>query len=218
MDALIWHKSEEKFANVLTLRGHEVHRLKVTGNVLTLKKKLQGVLEGLQQGKAPTEVGAKSIETLDARTIGKAQVSPGNGSLTLQGGEDGAKSLSFSTGDGNADEILREILAQSGKEFRPAQEDIGVVEALLPAVIAGGVGGLLWMGVYQAAGTLASGGDVEVSGRRRGMKRLLAGVAEVLGTTGTIAVGVLLLVLVMGWAYRRLSKRPQRTVWLPESA
>ena len=219
MEPQIWSKAEEKFAYVLTLREHEVHLLKVTGNVLTLKRNLKGVIEALEQGKPPAEAGAKSFETLDARTVRKAQVSPGNGSLTLHGGENGSKELTYSTGDNNADVILQAILAQSGQSFQTTQEEIGVVEALIPPVITGVVGGFLWMGVYQSAGKIAAGEEVEVTGfRRRGLQRLLITVADFLGPTGTIAVGVLLLVLVVGWAARRIIHRPVRTVWLPQSA
>lgn len=219
MESQIWLKSEEKWAYILVLNGHEVYRLKITGNVLTLKRKVKGVLEALEQGQAPPDAGAKSVESLDARTIVKAQVSPGNSSLTIHGGADGTQSLSFSTADSNADEILRTILAQSGRTFQPTQEEIGVVEALLPPVILGALGGLFWAGVYQAAGKLAAGEEVAVKGvRRRGLQRMLIAVAEVLGTNGTIAVGVVLLVLILAWTAHQLVRRPERTVWLPEKA
>ena len=221
MDQQIWVKSEEKWATILVLRGDEVSRLKITGNMLTLKRKVQGVLEALEQGRAPSDAGAKSksVETLDARAIAKAELSPGNGSLTLHGGGDAAKALNFSAADNKADEILRAILARSGRTFQPTREEIGVVEALLPPAIVGGLAGLFWAGVYQSANELATGKDVEVKGfRRRGLQRLLIGVAEILGTGGTVAVGVVLLVLVLGWAARRIVHRPERTVWLPEKA
>jgi hypothetical protein len=219
MESQIWVKSEEKWAYIFTLRGHEVHRLKVTGNMLTLKRKVQGVLEGLQQGQDPSAVGAKSVETLDARTIGKAEVSPGNGSLTLHGEGDGSRTLKFSTADDNADEILKLVLAQSGRTFQPTQEEIGVVEALIPPVVIGALGGLFWAGVYQAAGEIAAGKEVEVRGfRRRGLQRMLITVAEILGPGGTYVAGVVLLVLILGWAVTRIVRRPERTVWLPEKA
>jgi hypothetical protein len=64
---------------------------------------------------------------------------------------------------------------------------------------------------------MATGGEVEVRGfRRRGLQRLLNSAAELLGTGGTVVVGVLLLVLILGWATKRIIRRPQRTVWLPE--
>jgi hypothetical protein len=40
--------------------------------------------------------------------------------------------------------------------------------------------------------------------------------AEMLGTNGSIALGMVLLILVLGWAAARVFKRPQRTVWRPE--
>jgi hypothetical protein len=219
MESQIWLKSEAKWAYILVLRGHEVHRLKVTGSMVTLKRNLKAVLEALEQGKAPSEAGAKSVETLDARAITKAEVSPGNSLLTLHGEGDNAKELTYSPADSNADEILRTILAQSGRTFQPTQEEIGVVEALLPPVIIGALGGLFWAGVYESAGKLAAGEVVEVHGvRRRGLQRMLIAAAEILGTGGTVAVGVVLLLLILGWAAKRIIRRPERTVWLPEKA
>jgi|GEM_PF-2314169 len=218
METQIWSKVEEKVAYILLLRGGEVYRVKVTGNVLTLKRNYQRVLEALQQGQNPEEVGAKSVEKIEVRTIGKAQVSPGNNSLTLYGGEDGTKSLSFSTRDDNADAILKTILGQSGKSFKTSQEDVGVGEALLPPLVLGGFGGLCWAAVYQAAATVAAGQEVEITGfRRRGIKRLVAWLGELLGTGGTIGVGVVLLALILAWAVHRLVRRPQRSVWVPET-
>lgn len=219
METQIWSKAEEKWAYILVLRGNEVHHLKVTGSMVTLKRNLKGVLEALEQGKEPSDAGAKWVETLDARTISKAEVSPENNSLTIKGEGDKAKELSYTTGDSNADEILRAILAQSGRTFQPAQEEIDAIEAVLPPIFVGAVGGLLWGLVYHSAGKLATGEDVEVEGvRRRGLQRMLITVAEILGTNGTIAVGVVLLLLVVGWAAKRLIHRPKRTVWLPETA
>jgi hypothetical protein len=219
MEPQIWSNSGEKRAYFLVLRGQEVHSLKVTGSVLTLKRKAQSVLDGLQQGQDPANVGASSVETLDTRSISKAQVDPGNTSLTLYGGPDGSKSLSYTPAENNADEILKAILAQSGSTFEPAEEEIGVVEALIPPVIVGVIGGGFWMGAYQAAGKMAAGEAVDVEGRRgRGLQRILIWVVELIGMNGTIAVGVLLLALVLGWATKRIVHRPKRTVWLRENA
>jgi hypothetical protein len=85
MEPQTWSNAEEKFAYVLTLRENEIHLLKVTVNVLTLKRNLKGVIEALEQGKTPADAGAKSCETLDARTIRIAEVSPGNGKFATAG-------------------------------------------------------------------------------------------------------------------------------------
>jgi hypothetical protein len=219
MESRIWSKSEEKWAYILVLKGQEVNVLKVTGNMLTLKRNVQGVMEALQQGEPPASVGAKSVETLDARTISKAEVSPGNATLTLHGGADGSTELAYTTGDSDADAILKEILAQSGRTFQPAEEEIGVIEALIPPGIFGALAAIFWFAVYSSAGQMEAGEEVDVRpGRRAGLRWLLVWVAELLGTGGTIALGVVLLALILGWAAARIIRRPKRTVWLPEKA
>jgi hypothetical protein len=219
MEPRIWLRTEEKWAYILLLRDFEVFRLKVTGSMMTLKRNLKAVLDALEQGKEPTAAGAKSVETLDVRAIGKAEVAPGNNSLTLHSEGEKPTTLSFTTADSDADAILRAILERSGRTYQPSQEEIGVVEALLPPLFVGGITGLFWAGVYSAASEMAAGNAVEVEGiRRRGLKRLLITVAEILGMNGTIAVGVLLLILIVGWAVNRIVRRPERTVWLPAQA
>lgn len=219
MPAQIWSKVEDKWAYILTLDGHEVHRLKVTGNMLTLKRNIKAVMDALGEGKAPSAAGAKSVESLDARTISKAELAPGHGSLTLHGAPGQAQTLAYTTGDNDADAILRAILAQSGRTFEPTHEPIGVGEALLPPGIAGLVGGGIGFALYDSAAKVAAGREVEVNGiRRRGLKKMLINIAEVLGTTGSIAVGVLAVALALAWAVRRITHRPQRTVWMPTPA
>jgi hypothetical protein len=92
-----------------------------------------------------------------------------------------------------------------------------VIEALAPPAIIGLISGLLWAGLNQSANQLAAGEEVEIRGTRRGLKQLMVWLAEILGTSGTIALGVVLLILVLGWAAARVFKRPQRTVWRPEA-
>lgn len=220
METQIWSELEEKRATVLVLRGHEVHRLRVHGSMVTLKRNVKAVIEGLEQGLAPTEVKAKSVETLDVPSITKAEIDPENRTLRLYGpGADGKEQmLSFMSDEPNADGILRTILARGNQTFQPMLEPISVAEALLPPGIVGVLGALFWAGLYQSAGELAAGNVVEVHGRRRGLQQLMHWIAEVLGVTGVIAVGVVLLTLILGWAAKRIVKRPERTAWVPQSS
>jgi hypothetical protein len=213
----IWSKVSEKYAYILVLRGPEVQLFKVSGMSLTLKGKVKKVMEALEQGGDPGQAGGKLVETLDAKSIRKAEVSPGSDSLKLYGDGEKPRTLSFSTDGNRADEVLQVILAQSGRSFHTAQEEIGVIEALAPPAIIGLISGLLWAGLNQSANQLAAGEEVEIRGTRRGLKQLMAWLAEMLGTSGTIALGVVLLILVLGWAAARVFKRPQRTVWRPET-
>src|SRR4051812_16256311 len=156
MQSQIWSKVDDKWATILMLRGHEVSCLRLNGISLTLKRKVQGIVEALQQGKTPEEAGVKKVETFDARTIGRAEVSPGNDSLTLKGEGEGGKKLTYSTSGNDADKILQAILSESGRDFQVIQEDIGVFEALIPPVIAGVVGGVISAALYGAAGQIES--------------------------------------------------------------
>src|SRR5690349_1830334 len=100
----IWVNPSEKWAYILMLRGHEVHQFKVTGSMLTLKRNLKTVLEELEQGAAPSDVKAKSVGVLDARTLAKAEVSPGGGSLTLKGEGENTKEMTYSAANSESGE------------------------------------------------------------------------------------------------------------------
>ena len=215
METQIWLNSKKNWrrpswADILMLRGHEVCSLRVMGDVLTLKRNVKAVIDELKKGQPPPSgTWAKWFKTLDARTLGKAVVNEDNSSLSLQGGGDGSTKLTYPTDDFNADEIVQVILAKCGRTFQPTKEQIGVVEALIPPAILGAVGGLCWWAVlYQPAGRIAAGEELQRV-RRSISQRLLLWVAELLGTGGTVVVGVLLLVLILGGAAKRVARRPR---------
>ena len=213
MEAKIWTNPQEKFVDIMVLRGEFVHTIRVTG--LMLKRKAQGILEQLQQGADPTQAGGKP-RSMPVGAIVKAEVSPSKGSLKLHG-QDGA-TLKFNTPNSDADGILTAILERGGRTFSPSQEAIGVVEAALPPAILGLIGGLFWMGLYDTVKKHAVGQEVEVSGRRQGMQKLMIWGADLLGYNGVVAIGAVLGALLLGWLVTRLVKRPLRTVWLPVTA
>lgn len=214
MDSQIWCRLEEKFGHVLVLRGEQVHLLKVTG--LMLKRKFAGVVERLENGDDPQDVGAK-VQTFEVGEIGKAEVSPSGKGLKLYRERDGAK-IAFTSPETDADDIRATILGRTGRSFQPAEEEVGVIEALLPPAISGLLLGLFWMAVYSVASDRSQGKEVVVKGRRQGMQHVAILISDTLGYAGTLAVGGLILVVVVGWAASRLIHRPRRTAWLPAAA
>jgi len=121
----------------------------------------------------------------------------------------------------DAPTIARAVLERAGLDHPERSEDIGVVEALIAPVILGVIAGVLWAFVYGASTTIEAGEEINLNqgGRRgRGWKKLIYFVAEMLGTRGTIILGVVLLVLFVGWAIRLIVKRPQRLAWGPATA
>jgi hypothetical protein len=219
MEAQLWVKlqDEERWADILVLRGQEVYRLTVIADIKGLRHKLAPALEALQSGQDPQSLKADRVKSLNAQTITKADVSPDNEKLTLYYGENGSKKLIHSTGDNNAGAILQEILAQSGKTFQPVEVEIGASEALAGPVVVGVMAMAVVALIYANAGRMAAGQEVEVEGRNRiaGFLRSLKWMAQLLGPIGTIAVGAVVLILIVAWAVRSVTHRPKRTVWLP---
>ena len=90
---------------------------------------------------------------------------------------------------------------------------------MIPPGVAGVSGGALWCALDSTARQIEAGGHVDArAGRRRGLRQMLIWASETLGTNGSIAAGVLLLLPVIGRATMRIVRRPERTVWMPEAA
>jgi hypothetical protein len=218
VDLEIWSKVEEKRGVILALRGDELHRIGMIGMSGKPAREIPKMIEALKQGQEPSSLGARSVETLKIASIGRAEVSPGQDSVKFSAeGDDGA-TLNFSSSESKASEIARAVLARAGRPFLEEKQDIGPVEAVMPPLITGVILGIVCAFLYGTAGQLEGGEQIEVHGRRSGLKRLFVFVAGLLGVKGTMAVGVLILVLVVAWAAMRIVHRPQRTVWQLEQA
>lgn len=93
-------------------------------------------------------------------------------------------------------EVLNHILNQ--KSLTPSTEKVGNTGAVVkPALYT--LAAAIFSGVLVAmAATLESGASVTISGGRRGMKKMLVGLAETLGLWGSMALG---LVVTGGFVY-----------------
>ena len=60
---------------------------------------------------------------------------------------------------------------------------------------------------------VAAGEEIDTSGRRGGMKRLIANVLDVIGPSGVIGIGVLALVGALFWGYKRMKSPPILTTF-----
>jgi hypothetical protein len=216
MDLKLWSKVEEKRGIVLALRGDEVHRLEVTGS--KARADVLRILDVLQQGQEPGGVGANSVQSLKLASIGEVRTSPDHDHVELRSENERGTTLKFPTDGKNATEIAQTIVARTGRSFREEQQDITAVEAVVPPLIIGLIVGVLWALLYGTAGQVAAGEQIEVHGRRAGLKKLFVMVAEMLGMNGTLVLGGVLLAWILGWGTMRLVRRPQRTIWHAESS
>jgi hypothetical protein len=218
MDVQLWSKADEKRAVILALRGDEIHCLEVTGN--KARKEAARILGALQEGQEPSNLGANSSSALKVGSIGRAQVCEDNTLVEFHPEGTSGKPVKFASGDKKGADIIRVVLARAGRPYREEKQDITAVEAVLPPIIIGVIVGFVWTMVYWTAGEMAAEPDkeIEVTGRRRGIKQLFVFIAGMLGVNGTLAVGAVLLLAIIGWATMRVVRRPQRTVWQPELA
>jgi hypothetical protein len=216
MDVQLWSKADEKRAVILAMRDDEIHCLEVTGN--KARQEATRILGALQQGQEPSTLGVSSSSALKVGSIGRAQVCEDNTLIEFHPEGENGKPVKFASGDKKGADIIRTVLARAGRPFREEKQDITAVEAVVPPIIIGLIAGFVWTMVYWTAGDLASGKEIEVHGRRRGLKQMFVWAAEMLGMNGTLIVGVVLLLAIIGWATMRVVRRPQRTVWQPELA
>jgi hypothetical protein len=221
MDTRIWHKVEDKQGVVLALTGDTLHRFGFTGK--NAKREATEAATALVGGQAPATVVASESKAMPLSTIQRVEVSHGRDTVkfhTVEG--DKPVTVEFSVrSDDDGPGIARAVVERAGITHPERSEDIGVVEALLGPVILGVIAGVIWAFVYGAATAIDSGEEIDVakgSSRGRGFKRIIVFIAELLGPTGTLVVGGLLLVLFVGWGIRLVVKRPQRMVWGPPTA
>ncbi len=76
MDVQLWSKVDDKSAVILALRGDEIHCLEVTGN--KARQEAARIMGALQQGQEPSAVGANSATSLKVASIARAQVCEDN--------------------------------------------------------------------------------------------------------------------------------------------
>ena len=63
------------------------------------------------------------------------------------------------------------------------------------------------------ARSVAAGDEIDTSGRRGGLKLIIAKVLDTIGPAGVIAIGLLALAGTLVWGYRRLKSPPIRTTF-----
>ena len=214
MDVQLWSKADEKRATILALRGDEIHCLEVTGN--KARQEAARIMGALQEGREPSTVGANSGSSLKVGSIARAQVCEDNMLVEFHPEGENGKPVKFASSDKKGADIIRTVLARAGRPYREEKQDITFVEAVIPPIILGLIVGFVWTMVYWTAGEIASGKEIELTGRRRGLKQMFVWAAETLGLNGTLILGAVLLLGFLGWATMRVVRRPQRTVWQPD--
>jgi len=103
-----------------------------------------------------------------------------------------------------------------GATLPGAQEVRGPIP-VAQALIGPGFASLVVVGAttvfLMLAKEVASGKEIDTSGRRGGLKLMIAKVLDTIGPGGVIGIGVLALAATLFWGYRRIKSPPMRTTF-----
>lgn len=103
-----------------------------------------------------------------------------------------------------------------GATMAGAEEVRGPVP-VLQALIGPGFATLVVVGAttvfLMLAREVASGEEIDTSGRRGGMKLMIAKVLDTIGSGGVIGIGVLALAITLFWGYQRVKSPPMLTTF-----
>ena len=160
----------------------------ITENTIFLSsKKYDNADEMIEAGGKKSMLSLTKTKEISLDTVEKLTHLADSSTLTIH---HGGKSLGLDFGDAQRMKDAATTLSDM-RQFSVAQGSETTMSALTPSLI--GLGftvGVTWLTYYMAT-EIASGQDIDVSGRKSLYKRIFAWLAETLGTTGTLVVGSL---------------------------
>ncbi len=216
MEQQVWQRIEEKVGVLLALTSDTLYRIEFVGK--NGGKEATEAATALLGGQDPATITSGKSQVIPVTSIRRVEVSSGRDTVKFFSGEtDKPVKVEFTVKSGDdAPAIARTVIEKTAISPEERSEDVGVVEAIIAPVILGVIVGFFWALVYSSASSLETGGGLDThqgSSRSRGLKRIILMVAELLGPTGTLVVGAILLIAFVAWGVKQIVKRPQRTVW-----
>lgn len=166
----------------------------------------------LQEGVAPLDALGSKSKVFSCQSIKKLVTAEHEDNVALWY-TDGDKEKKYTVAmDGYPEQIkLMELIGKSMPDAKRSEEPVPVWQAIIgPGLTTVGIVAGTALFAYLAADPESA--DYEPTGRRRGMKRLLIWLTQTLGTSGIIAIGVILLLGALVWMYKRISSPPVKTV------
>jgi hypothetical protein len=171
----------------------------ITENAILLSsKKYTDAAEMIEAGDKKSMLSLTKTKEIALDTLEKISHLDNSSSLTLT---HGGKTLSLDFGDAEKVKEVAAVLSDM-RQFTVSQGSQTTFSAMTPSLIGLGVTvGLTWL-IHSMAADIASGQEVDVSGRKSLYKRIFAWLAETLGTTGTLAVGGLIALACLYFMYQ----------------
>lgn len=171
-------------------------------------------LEAIQNGQpVATSLGEKAI-LIPASDITRVRTAEHDDFVQVRYTKAGAEKHHVVAMPGHDEQLA--LVRAIGATFPEAKEvrgPIPVAQALIgPGFATVGVVGVTTI-FLMLARDVAAGVEIDTSGRRGGMKLLIAKVLGVIGPTGVIGIGVVALACALFWGYKRAKSPPLLTTW-----
>ncbi len=195
----VWKNLSGIFHNIIVFDGSVILYAKAEND------QLDSVAQAIEGGQVPEGFKAKSIALSSAT---KVIFNRHDDSATVhfgQGKESKSHELDFATGD-ERDGFCKLIGDTKGWSASEVKHNI-VTACVKPVVGIGIVGGLTAL-LYFMAQDLAAGNEPDTTGRRGLLKTLVAWVVDLIGSTGVLVVGGLLVVCMILWLVARVKTPP----------
>jgi hypothetical protein len=165
----------------------------------------------LAAGKPPDAMFGKGASAIALRTIRRVQIDDNDNDVDVfhaDGDKDARTSLRFAENDVR-DAVYAALRERLGPKVREYVDEYTRPRAAVGSLTALTVFGLGTVLLAQAAAAIQAAGEMEITGRRAGLKKLFAGVLDTLGPTGVSIIGGILCLLALLVLVQRL-RSPQR--------
>lgn len=176
------------------------------------KKVARAAIESISGGASAEDAFGDKAIVIPVEDVSKVMTAEHDDTVKVWHTADGTEKKHTIAMDGHEEQLaLMRAMAAVIPGAKESEEPIPVIQAIIgPGLTSLGIiaGTIVFLVL---ANDVASGNEIDTSGRRGGLKRILAKILDVLGPTGVIVVGVLALAGSLFWTYRRIQSPPTRT-------
>jgi hypothetical protein len=152
---------------------------------------LQDAKSRIEQGESPLNLFGDKATMIPYFSIQKIKLEENDEDIEIgYKGEKDTKSKTLGPADKAAQqEILAEIQSHLGDGFTSMTEKYSLPRAAFPSLMTLSVFIIITNMLYGAAAEIATGVEMEITGRRRGLKKLFVWILDLIGPTGVLIIG-----------------------------
>lgn len=175
---------------------------------------LDGALRELESGKSPATLFGKAATHVPLRQLTRVQVDENDEEIDFawrEGDKTQTASIGFSARPPR-DAVFAQLQARTQGTLQHGSDAVSPVRAAVGPLTGLTVLSLLTWACFNAATAVRAAGEIEVEGRKQGLKVLILGILDVLGPIGVSAIGGTLLALTAWSLYAKVSQPPRLQV------